>query len=377
MNNWIAAYILISIGVGFDLVGALGRIRQDDNPVRPDLQEAPGDGQRFLVTAAAHDKLARAEGGHQRGVVRQHRQFALAAAATGQARPAHDDHDEHAEGFSAPRALLRLELSEQVLARNTAVAQEDLPGGGVVHAHLAQRLRLLEAGHAAVEYERTAYNYPTHEKSASAGYAAVYAYRQYLKVVDQSQRNIARALTQLWSWTVKKYPEDAYAAAAMFIYRNLHDEPWGSKEKLTLWFQALGGDTYFTNGHINWTAIVEHLASGWHTEIADNRQPFIDELALRWIHLGEGDMRRATETLEAINMAHAAGYSAVISHRSGETEDTTIADLVVATNAGQIKTGAPARSDRVAKFNQLLRIEEELGDMALYAGIDAFYNIER
>jgi enolase len=79
-----------------------------------------------------------------------------------------------------------------------------------------------------------------------------------------------------------------------------------------------------------------------------------------------------TETLEAIRMAQAAGYTAVISHRSGETEDTTIADLAVATNAGQIKTGAPARSDRVAKYNQLLRIEEELGDAAAYPGWDAF-----
>ena len=79
-----------------------------------------------------------------------------------------------------------------------------------------------------------------------------------------------------------------------------------------------------------------------------------------------------TETLEAIRMAQAAGYTAVISHRSGETEDTTIADLAVATNAGQIKTGAPARSDRVAKYNQLLRIEEELGSAAVYPGWAAF-----
>ncbi|HXM69529.1 MAG TPA: enolase C-terminal domain-like protein, partial [Thermoanaerobaculia bacterium] len=75
-----------------------------------------------------------------------------------------------------------------------------------------------------------------------------------------------------------------------------------------------------------------------------------------------------TETLAAIDMAHRAGYTAVISHRSGETEDATIADLAVATNCGQIKTGAPARSDRVAKYNQLLRIEEELGDSAAYLG---------
>ena len=75
-----------------------------------------------------------------------------------------------------------------------------------------------------------------------------------------------------------------------------------------------------------------------------------------------------TETLDAIEMAKRAGYTAIISHRSGETEDTTIADLSVALNMGQIKTGAPARSDRVAKYNQLLRIEEELGDAARYAG---------
>ena len=79
-----------------------------------------------------------------------------------------------------------------------------------------------------------------------------------------------------------------------------------------------------------------------------------------------------TETLDAVELAHRNGYRVVMSHRSGETEDTTIADLAVATNAGQIKTGATARSDRVAKYNQLLRIEEELGDEARYPGWDAF-----
>ena len=78
-----------------------------------------------------------------------------------------------------------------------------------------------------------------------------------------------------------------------------------------------------------------------------------------------------TETIEAVETCHRAGWRAVTSHRSGETEDTTIADLAVALNMGQIKTGAPARSDRVAKFNQLLRIEEELGDSASYAGWSA------
>ena len=79
-----------------------------------------------------------------------------------------------------------------------------------------------------------------------------------------------------------------------------------------------------------------------------------------------------TETLDAVDLAHRAGFRCMISHRSGETEDTTIADLAVATGTGQIKTGAPARSERVAKYNQLLRIEDELGDAARYAGAGAF-----
>ena len=80
-----------------------------------------------------------------------------------------------------------------------------------------------------------------------------------------------------------------------------------------------------------------------------------------------------SETLEAIKMAHRAGYTAISSHRSGETEDTTIADLAVALNTCQIKTGAPSRTERVAKYNQLLRIEEMLGDSAVYPGMDAFH----
>ena len=82
-----------------------------------------------------------------------------------------------------------------------------------------------------------------------------------------------------------------------------------------------------------------------------------------------------TETLAAVDMAHRAGYTAVMSHRSGETEDSTIADLAVATNCGQIKTGSLSRSDRMSKYNQLLRIEEDLGDVAVYPGRSAFYNL--
>ncbi|MED0663084.1 phosphopyruvate hydratase [Geobacillus thermodenitrificans] len=84
-----------------------------------------------------------------------------------------------------------------------------------------------------------------------------------------------------------------------------------------------------------------------------------------------------TETFDAIEMAKRAGYTAVVSHRSGETEDSTIADIAVATNAGQIKTGAPSRTDRVAKYNQLLRIEDELGHTAIYQGIRSFYNLKK
>jgi enolase len=98
----------------------------------------------------------------------------------------------------------------------------------------------------------------------------------------------------------------------------------------------------------------------------------IEERAANSILIKLNQIGSLTETISAIQMAQRAGWTAVVSHRSGETEDVTIADLVVATNAGQIKTGAPARTDRVAKYNQLLRIEEELGDVAAYAGASAF-----
>jgi enolase len=102
-------------------------------------------------------------------------------------------------------------------------------------------------------------------------------------------------------------------------------------------------------------------------------QRAIDEQAANSILIKLNQIGSLTETLSAIQLAQRNGWTAVVSHRSGESEDVTIADLVVATNAGQIKTGAPARTDRVAKYNQLLRIEEELGDAAHYAGIGAFH----
>lgn len=103
----------------------------------------------------------------------------------------------------------------------------------------------------------------------------------------------------------------------------------------------------------------------------------IEERSANSILIKLNQIGTLTETLQAIQMAQRASFTAVVSHRSGETEDTTIADLSVATNAGQIKTGAPARGERVAKYNQLLRIEDELGETSVYAGWDAFYNIKR
>jgi len=121
--------------------------------------------------------------------------------------------------------------------------------------------------------------------------------------------------------------------------------------------QVVGDDLYVTN--------TERLARG------------IKERSSNAILIKLNQIGTLTETLAAIEMAKRAGFAAVVSHRSGETEDTTIADLVVATNAGQIKTGAPARSERVAKYNRLLKIEQELGPAAKYPGMGAFYNIDR
>ena len=120
--------------------------------------------------------------------------------------------------------------------------------------------------------------------------------------------------------------------------------------------QLVGDDLFVTN--------TERLARGIEQKVANS------------ILIKVNQIGTLTETLAAIEMAKRAGYTAVVSHRSGETEDTTIADIVVATNAGQIKTGAPARSERVAKYNRLLRIDEELDDTALYLGPEAFYNLK-
>ena len=120
--------------------------------------------------------------------------------------------------------------------------------------------------------------------------------------------------------------------------------------------QLVGDDLFVTN--------VERLSTGIEKKVGNA------------ILIKVNQIGTLTETLDAIQMANRAGYTAIVSHRSGETEDATIADIAVAVNAGQIKTGAPSRTDRVAKYNQLLRIEEELGDIAQYPGMNAFFNLK-
>lgn len=153
---------------------------------------------------------------------------------------------------------------------------------------------------------------------------------------------------------VDKYP-------IISIEDALSEDEWDGWKKLTEALgdkvQLVGDDLFVTN--------TERLETGIERNIANS------------ILIKVNQIGTLTETLNAIEMAKRAGYTAVISHRSGETEDTTIADLAVATNAGQIKTGAPSRTDRVAKYNQLLRIEEELDFTAQYPGRRAFYNINK
>ena len=163
-------------------------------------------------------------------------------------------------------------------------------------------------------------------------------------------RELAPAeLIEWWADLAARYPivslEDALAEDEWDSWRELTSRSGGS-------VQLVGDDLFVTN--------VERLRRG------------IDSGAANAILVKVNQIGTLTETLDAIELARGSGYVTVISHRSGETEDTTIADLAVATNAGQIKTGAPSRSDRVAKYNQLLRIEEELGDQAVYPGWDAF-----
>ncbi|OOC56836.1 MULTISPECIES: phosphopyruvate hydratase [Nocardiopsis] len=159
----------------------------------------------------------------------------------------------------------------------------------------------------------------------------------------------AEEMTAYYADLVAAYP-------LVSIEDPLDEEDWAGWKKLTAELgdriQIVGDDLFVTNPERLQRGVLEGSANS---------------LLVKVNQIGT-----LTETLDAVSLAQRSGYTAMISHRSGETEDTTIADIAVATNAGQIKTGAPARSERVAKYNQLLRIEEELDDAAVYAGVSAF-----
>jgi enolase len=168
---------------------------------------------------------------------------------------------------------------------------------------------------------------------------------------------VVRTSEEMVAWyeeLVSKYP-------IISIEDGLDENDWeGHKlltERLGKKVQLVGDDLFVTN--------TKKLAEGIEKGVGNS------------ILIKVNQIGTLTETFDAIEMAKRAGYTAVVSHRSGETEDSTIADIAVATNAGQIKTGAPSRTDRVAKYNQLLRIEDQLGDTAIYNGIKSFYNLKK
>ena len=172
-------------------------------------------------------------------------------------------------------------------------------------------------------------------------------------LASEGRKLTSAEMVEYYAELVAKYP-------IISIEDGLAEEDWdGFKlmtEKLGGSIQIMGDDLFVTN--------TERLSKGIELGIGNS------------ILIKVNQIGSITETLDAIEMAKRAGYTAVISHRSGETEDTTIADLVVGVNAGQIKTGAPSRTDRVAKYNQLMRIEEELDTIAQYNGLKSFYNIK-
>jgi len=173
--------------------------------------------------------------------------------------------------------------------------------------------------------------------------------KRYILSAEKKPKKTAEEMIAFYGDWVKKYP-------LISIEDGLDESDWKGWKKLTKalakTIQLVGDDIFVTNTKI--------LAKGIERKVANS-------ILIKLNQIGS-----VTETIDAVDLAHRAGYTSVISHRSGETEDVTIADLAVALNTGQIKTGAPSRSDRVAKYNQLLRIEEELGAAAQFAGTGAF-----
>jgi len=173
--------------------------------------------------------------------------------------------------------------------------------------------------------------------------------KMYILGAEKNPKKTAEQMIAFYTEWVNKYP-------LITIEDGLDESDWDGWRQLTdalgKRIQLVGDDIFVTNTSILKKGIAQKIANS---------------ILIKLNQIGS-----VTETIDAVDMAHRASYTAVISHRSGETEDSTIADLAVALNSGQIKTGAPSRSDRVAKYNQLLRIEEELGGAAQFAGVSAF-----
>ena len=187
--------------------------------------------------------------------------------------------------------------------------------------------------------------------------AATEMYDKETKLYDlkhEGKKLTAEQMVDLYEEWVNNFP-------IVTIEDGLDEEDWDGwkilTDRLGKKVQLVGDDLFVTN--------TERLERGIEAGVANS------------ILIKVNQIGTITETLDAIEMAKRAGYTAVISHRSGETEDTTIADLAVAANAGLIKTGAPSRTDRVAKYNQLLRIEEMVGEQARYCGMNSFYNLKK
>jgi enolase len=207
-----------------------------------------------------------------------------------------------------------------------------------------EALRMLVAGIEAAGYK------PGEDVAIALDPAASEIYSDGAYVLEHEGRTLTAAeLTDYWADLAARYP-------IVSIEDGMDEEDWDGwrtlTERLGSRVQLVGDDVFVTN--------TERLRRGIDTGVANS------------ILIKVNQIGTLTETLQAVAMAREAGYTAVMSHRSGETEDVTIADLAVATGCGQIKTGAPSRSDRVAKYNQLLRIEEQLGASARFPGRSAF-----
>jgi enolase len=235
-------------------------------------------------------------------------------------------------------------LKSQVASRGLATSVGDEGGFAPDLDSNRAALDLLVEGISAAGYE------PGQDAHIALDPAVSEIYSDGAYVLEHENRSLtADELAGYWEDTLSSYP-------IVSIEDGMDEEDWEGWKLLTERIgdrcQLVGDDLFVTNS--------ERLRRGVSEGVANS------------ILIKVNQIGTLTETLEAIAIARDAGYTAVMSHRSGETEDTTIADLAVATGVGQIKTGAPSRSDRVAKYNQLLRISEELGDAASYPGIRAF-----